>query len=97
MEWRRVYGTRGQGGTKMTKQLFQKEMIEFAKDNGIEWAEEYDDHFVLYSENNYIAVWLVEDGSFAVESDDYTQTFDDIEGAKEDILQMIDVIREQEG
>ena len=80
----------------MDKDLFHKLMVEFAVTNNFEWSEENEDNFIWDGTDNYVAIWNDGDGTFSVESFDYTKDFNDIEGAKEDVLMMIDVIREQE-
>ena len=50
----------------MTKDEFHKEMQELAEDK-FEWSEISDDYYMLYLENDYVAIELVDDGTFAVE------------------------------
>ena len=79
----------------MTKSEFQKEMRNLAEDK-FDWAEENDDHFVWLSENNYVAIWYNGENDFAVESEDYTKKHNNIEGAKEDVLELITMICEDQ-
>ena len=80
----------------MDKATFQKEMRDLAEDR-FEWAEECEDCFVWTSENDYVAIELVDDGTFAVECENgYVKTFKDIDRAKEDVLELIAAICEQQ-
>ena len=81
----------------MTKKQFQQEMRNLASEEGFEWSEENEDNFIWDGKDNYVAIWITdEDDQYAVESEDYTQTFDSLEGAKEDFLSMMDVVLGQE-
>ena len=78
----------------MTKSEFQQAMRDFAKDH-FEWSEENDDNFIWDGEDNYVAIWYVGDNEFAVESEDYAKKYNNIEGAKEDVLALMEMIKEQ--
>lgn len=80
----------------MTKDEFHKEMQELAEDK-FGWSEIGDDYYMLYLENDYVAIELVENGTFAVECENgYTKNHKSIEAAKEDVLSLISAICNQE-